>query len=165
MRPQEAVDLGHVHPAQQVRVGGGVRRAVGQLADDPLVDPADDVDRLLRVLGSRPKVVAARKVLVRWSRPHMSPRKPECSETARIAAGCSDWSSSARMPPTNIDASPCTRVIGLPGSNQRGPSRPWIRSRCRGPSGPATRANSACPELLAQVGDGSPCSRDYETGT
>ena len=29
------------------------------------------------------------------------------------------------------------------GSNQRGPGVPWIRSRCRAPSGPATRRNSA----------------------
>ena len=36
--PQEAVDLGDVHPPQQVRVRGGVRRAVRHLADDPLVD-------------------------------------------------------------------------------------------------------------------------------
>src|SRR4051794_4580548 len=82
----------------------------------------------------------------------MSPRKPECSETARIATGCSVWSSSARSPPTNIDASPCTRVIGLPASNQRGPSRKWIRSRCLGPSGPATCRNSAWPSRLRRSG-------------
>ena len=102
--------------------------------------------------SSTPNVVTARKVLVRCSRPHMSPRKPECSETARIAAGCRVCSSSARSPPTNIEASPCTRVIGLPASNQRGPSRKWIRSRCRGPSGPATCRNSAGAEPAAQVG-------------
>ena len=92
-----------------------------------------------------PKVVTAKKVLVRARRPSMSPRKPLCSETARIAAGCRVCSSRARMPPTNMLASPCTRAIALSGSNHRGPGRPWMRSRCRGPSGPATRANTAAP--------------------
>ena len=45
------MDLGDVHPLEQVRVGGGVRRAVGHGADDALVDGADHVDRLLGVLG------------------------------------------------------------------------------------------------------------------
>src|SRR4051794_2587038 len=49
------------------------------------------------------------------------------------------------MPPTNIEASPCTRVIGLPAGNHRGPGVPWMRSRCRAPSGPATRRNSSAP--------------------
>src|SRR5689334_7272613 len=48
----------------------------------------------------------------------------------------------------NIDASPWTRMIGLPGSNHRGPGRWWIRSRARSPSGPATRSKSAAPRLV-----------------
>src|SRR4051812_756047 len=51
------------------------------------------------------------------------------------------------MPPTNMEASACTRTIGLSGSNQRGPGRLWIRSACLAPSGPATRRNSAFPSL------------------
>lgn len=46
------------------------------------------------------------------------------------------------MPPTYIDASPCTRRIGDPGSNQRGPGVPWMRSRVAGPLGPATRSKT-----------------------
>ena len=42
-----------------------------------------------------------------------------------------------------MDASPWTRVIGLPEGNQRGPGVPWIRSRCIVPCGPATRAKMA----------------------
>jgi hypothetical protein len=49
------------------------------------------------------------------------------------------------MPPTYMDASPWTTVIGLPSGNQRGPGVPWMRSRWRGPSGPATRSNRARP--------------------
>ena len=48
---QEAVDLRDVDPHQQVRVGGGVRRAVVERAGDAVVDRADGVDRLLRVVG------------------------------------------------------------------------------------------------------------------
>ena len=45
----------------------------------------------------------------------------------------------------NIDASPWTRVIGDPGSNQRSSSR--LRSRCRValPSVPAMRSKIAPP--------------------
>ncbi len=51
----------------------------------------------------------------------------------------------------NIAASPCTLPMGLAGSNQRGPGVPWIRSRCRAPSGPATRRNNAWPSRLRTV--------------
>src|SRR4051812_18217950 len=47
----------------------------------------------------------------------------------------------------NIAASPCTRAIGLSGSNHRGPGVPWIRWACAAPSGPATRRNSCWPSL------------------
>ena len=50
VRQQEAVDLRRVHPGQQVRVGGGVRRAVGHRAGHPLVDRAHGADRLLGVV-------------------------------------------------------------------------------------------------------------------
>ena len=63
--------------------------------------------------------MTARKWLVRASRPHGSPRNPECWSTPAIASGCSDCSSSALSPPTNIEASPWTRAIGLSGGNQR----------------------------------------------
>ena len=59
--------------------------------------------------------------------------------TPAMAAGWRVCRSSARMPPTNIDASPWTRPIGEAGSNHRGPGRPWIRCACLSPSGPATR--------------------------
>ena len=66
--------------------------------------------------------------LVRWSRPHGSLRKPECSLTPSMATGCSDWSSRARMPPMNIDVSACTRQMGSLSVNQRGPGEFQIRS-------------------------------------
>ena len=84
---------------------------------------------------------------MRWSRPQGSPSKPEWSITPAIARGCSDWSSRARMPPTNIEASPCTRRMAASSGNHRGPSVPCTRSRRRGPSGPATRAKSRSPRV------------------
>src|SRR6476469_3335442 len=62
-----------------------------------------------------------------------------------MASGCSDCRSSARSPPTNIDASPCTRRIGRSGANQRGPGALWIRLRRPGPSSPATFWNTSAP--------------------
>src|SRR6185369_735553 len=62
-----------------------------------------------------------------------------------MASGCSDWKSSARRPPTNIEASACTRLIGRSSANQRGPGVPWMRALLSGPSGPATRPKSARP--------------------
>ena len=59
-----------------------------------------------------PNVVRARNAEVRCSRPQGSDRYPECPATPAIASGCSDWRSSARIPPTNIDASSCTRQTG-----------------------------------------------------
>src|SRR3954452_8923582 len=101
-----------------------------------------------------PNVVTARNRLVRASLPQMSPGQPECAATAVIAAGWRIWRSTARRPPTYMEASPWTRVIGLPGSNQRGPGVPWIRSRCIAPCGPATRAKMASfnrPRMLPTV--------------
>ena len=51
MGEQEAVDLGDVHPFQEVRVRGAVRPAVGGDPVDTLVDPAHPVHRALRVGG------------------------------------------------------------------------------------------------------------------
>ena len=92
------------------------------------------------VVGS---VVAAMNVAVFCSRPHGFDLYPEWSATACITCGCRDCRSSARTPPTNIDASPCTRPIGLSGSNQRGPGVLWIWSRAASASGPATRLSRA----------------------
>ena len=89
--------------------------------------------------GMLPYVVVARKALVRCSRPHGSPRKPECWLTAAMARGCSDCSSRARMPPTNIDASACTRQIGSSGVNQRGPGASKMRVWADSKSDPAIR--------------------------
>ena len=50
VRQEEALHLGHVHPEQQVRVGGVVRRAVGHRPAHAVVDGPDDVDRLLGVV-------------------------------------------------------------------------------------------------------------------
>src|SRR5690242_2160117 len=61
-----------------------------------------------------------------------------------MASGCSDCSSSARIPPMNIDESPCTRRIGRPSANQRSPPA-LITWRRDGPSGPATRSKMAAP--------------------
>ena len=47
---EEAVDLGRVHPAEQVRVVGGVRRAVGHRAGDRLVRALHRPDDLEGVL-------------------------------------------------------------------------------------------------------------------
>ena len=58
VRGQEAVDLGGVHPAEQVRVGGGVRRAVGHRAGDRLVGALDGADHR-RASFSAPNVVIA----------------------------------------------------------------------------------------------------------
>ena len=60
-------------------------------------------------------------------------------------AGAAIGSSSARNPPTNIEASACTRRIGRSSANQRGPGVSWIRALLSGPSGPATMPNSARP--------------------
>ena len=47
---QEAVDLGDVHPAEQVRVGRLVRSPVGRDTRDPAVHRSDDPDRAVGVL-------------------------------------------------------------------------------------------------------------------
>src|SRR5215831_3544442 len=83
----------------------------------------------------------ARKWLVRCRRPHGSPRYPECPATAAIASGCSDCSSSALIPPTNIDASACTCRTGRSRPNQPSPAS----CRRAGLGGPETRSMIAAP--------------------
>jgi len=61
---EEAVDLRHVHPPQQVWVGGGVGPAVRRGAADPLVHVSNRGDHLLRVVagaegGDREEVAGA----------------------------------------------------------------------------------------------------------
>ncbi len=97
-----------------MRVGRGVRATVGRGADDPLVHARGSARTIFSASSAVPNVVTARKYDVRCSRPHGSPSKPEWSITPAIASGCSDCISSARIPPTNIDASPCTCRIGAP---------------------------------------------------
>ncbi|PNG65301.1 hypothetical protein TI06_22835, partial [Vibrio vulnificus] len=46
---EKAADLGDMHPGQQVRVAGGIGRAVGQLADDAFVDAPDPLDPSLGI--------------------------------------------------------------------------------------------------------------------
>ena len=58
------------------------------------------------------------------------------------------------MPPTNIDASPCTLAIGLSGSNQRSPSGRRRRPRSAAPPGPAMRSKIAAADGAAHPGDG-----------
>ena len=90
-----------------------------------------------------PYVVVARNRLVRCSRPHGSPRKPECSLTPSMATGCSDCSSNARIPPTNIEVSAWIRQIASSAVNQRGPGVYQIRRWADSNSGPAIRIRTA----------------------
>ena len=85
-----------------------------------------------------PNVVRARNAEVRCSRPHGSDRYPECPATPAIASGCSDCSSSARIPPTNIDASSCTRQIGSVSLNHREPSASQIARALSSAPSPTT---------------------------
>jgi len=48
---EEAVELGDVHPQQQVRIVGRVRLPVGRRAGHSLVHPVDHIDRPLRLGG------------------------------------------------------------------------------------------------------------------
>ena len=105
-----------------------------------------------------PYVVVARNRLVRCSRPHGSPRKPECWLTPSMATGCSDWSSSARMPPTNIAVSACTRQIGSSSVNQRGPGVYQICSWASWNSGPAIRSRTAWASCLRRTSSVRPNS-------
>src|SRR6478672_2304837 len=57
----------------------------------------------------------------------------------------------ARMPPTNMEASPCTRAMAESGANQRGPTVPCTRWRALSPSGPATLRNSSAPMRSRRV--------------
>ncbi len=143
--PEEAVDLGDVDPAQQVRVGGGVRRAVGHLAGHPAVDRAHDVDRLLGVLlvtegrhgeeatgavEATPHVTAVAGVL--RDRPHRR-RVQRLQEQGAHAADEHG----------GVAVHLGDRAAGLE------PARaPRVRGSGRGaahPSGPATRWNRASP--------------------
>src|ERR1700722_15918510 len=66
-----------------------------------------------------------------------------------MARGCSDCSSNAVIPPTNMAESPWTARIGLPSANSRSPGAP-ITPRRAAPSGPATRSKIA-PAILART--------------
>ena len=68
--------------------------------------------------------------------------------TPAIASGCSDCSSRARMPPTNIDASPCTWRIRASSLEPAWPDGAVDAVAAAGPSGPATRAKSFSPRLV-----------------
>ena len=154
---EEAVDLGDVHPLQEVRVGGGVRRPVRHGADDPLVDRADDVDRLLGVLGGAegrhreepagarepaPDVAAVAGVLShrrhRLRVERLQQHRPETAhEHRRVAVDARD------------------RAAGLE------PARAWrvrwIRSRCSGPA--ARRPAGTARDRAAHADQGAPRSR------
>ena len=81
-----------------------------------------------------------------------------------IASGCSDCSSSARSPPTNIDASAWTRQMGVPGTNHRSPGASKSSAARSGALEPTTRertwsANQSrieslgiCPSWHGRVG-------------
>ncbi|KKJ07268.1 hypothetical protein XF14_09815 [Burkholderia gladioli] len=82
-----------------------------------------DLTRAIRPSASAwlPKVVPATKVAVRRSRPRMSVRKLEWSQTPASASGCRACSSSAAMPPAIIEVkSPCTRQQTASGPNSPG---------------------------------------------
>ena len=72
MSGEEAVDLAHVHPSQQVRIVRRVRSAIGCCALYPVVHGTDRGDRSLRRPTAGPYVVAAKNSAVRCSRPHGS---------------------------------------------------------------------------------------------
>ena len=124
MAAQEAVRLRDVHPAEQVRVVGPVGRAVGAGPGDPR--------RGWRGRDPRPAGRPARRRT--WSPrgtcwcaaagPRGRRGNPSAARSRSWRLGCSDCSSSARRPPTNIAASPCTRLMGRSGANQRGPGVP-----------------------------------------
>ena len=134
---QEAVDLGDVHPAQQVRVGRRVRTAVRGRAADREVDLAHPGDHRLGV-GGGGVGGGGDEVWSAAADPTDRPCNPEWAATPAMASGWRDCNSSARIPPTNIEASACTVQIGSPGANQRSPSVSQIRRAIVGPSGPAT---------------------------
>ena len=145
VRPQEADDLGQVHPRQQVRVGRRVRPAVR--APMPRPAGARPARRRSPAGRRRPSRTSSRRGSG-WCGP-AGPTGRRGSRSARstpaIASGCSDCSSSALSPPMNIDASPWTRVIGLPGANHGSASGRRSRSRTSAPSGPAMRSKMAPP--------------------
>ncbi len=145
---QERVDLGDVHPPEQMRVTSAVGPAAVVLAAHPLVDRADRRDGLLGVLdraeGRRREVVA------RALQP--APR------VALVAAVAGDpghrhrvqhLRSSDVMPAGNIEASACTRQTGSSGVNHRSPSAP--RSAARGP---ARRRRRPCCAASGRAGAG-----------
>src|SRR5674476_1274303 len=68
-----------------------------------------------------------------------------------MASGCRDWSNSARMPATNIEASACTRQIGSDDVNQRSPALSQISAAFAALSCPATRSRSVAIALRDRV--------------
>ena len=131
-----------------MRVGCRVRPAVRRGPGDPFVDGPDPRDRLLRVAGPAERG-HGQEVAGPLQSSHGSPRYPECPATAAIASGCSDCSSSARRPPTNIAESPCTRRIGRSPANQRSPGA-WISARRSRPSRPGDPLKDRCPDMPAK---------------
>ena len=107
-----------MHPGQQVRVAGGVGRAVGQLADDAFVDAPDPLDQSLgigqrAVGGGRDELTGATQAPeqvvaeVEWSTPR--------------ASGWSICRSSAPMPPIiMLLKSPWTFQQAASGPNRPG---------------------------------------------
>ena len=109
-----------MHPFEQVWIVGPVGPAVRGDAVHPPVDSPYPVDCALGVVSG----------------PEGRDRQ-ECAgslqPTPRVGAiigvlgdtghcqGCSDCNNNARRPPTNIEASACTRRIGRSSANQRGP--------------------------------------------
>ena len=122
--PQEAVDLGHVHPGQQVRVGGGVRVPSGIVPVTRSWIAAHQVDRRLGVLDRHR----------RWS-----PRGT--ARSAPAAPTCRRGIRSARTPP----ASPRGAASG--GSLHASPRRTSTRRRAPERSH-SPRSEPARPRVL-----------------
>jgi len=101
VRTQEGVDLGNVHPCQQVRVGRRVRAAVGRSTGDVLVDGPDLSDSRAGI--GWPAERRGRNEVARP--PHASPRialvRGVISDRS-IVSGCRDCRRMAVIPPTNI---------------------------------------------------------------
>ena len=136
---------------EQVRVVGVVRRAVGHRAVHAVVDRADDVDRLLGVLGGAER--GDREVAAGPGEP-----APHVAAVARVLGDRGHRLRLHRLEQHRPDARRRTstrrrarRVIGLPGGNQRGPGVPWMRSRCVGAVRPGHAQEQRPAESLADA--------------
>ena len=152
---QEAVDLGHVHPAQQVRVGRGVRTPVGGGAGDAAVDGPHDadgavgvLDRAERRLGQEgagalqasPRVAAVAGVLVdgrhRQRVQRLQQQRPDAAdEHRRVAVHGADGVVGAE-PARTLGDTGCAR-------RRRGPSSPAMREKITAPMRPRTASSRA----------------------